>query len=59
MTEAKIPTNAKGLRIKHFASMSYVPQEKAENEKELDESESLLFLAEFTGLGYNKMLDFT
>lgn len=54
MTEVKIPTNAKGLRIKHFASMSYVPQEDFK-----DEGESLLFLAEFTGLGYNKMLDFT
>ena len=52
--EVKIPTTAKGLRIRHFSSMSMVPDDGFK-----EDYDSLLFLAEFTGLGYNRMLDFT
>lgn len=52
--EVKIPTTAKGLRIRHFASMAMIPQDGFK-----EDYDSLLFLAEFTGLGYNRMLDFT
>lgn len=52
--EVKIPTSAKGLRIRHFSSMPMVPEDGFKQDYD-----SLLFLAEFTGLGYNRMLDFT
>jgi hypothetical protein len=54
MIEARIPTSAKALRIRHFASMAMAPEQDFQTDQD-----SLLFLAEFTGLGYNRMLDFT
>lgn len=52
--EVKIPTNHKGLRIRHFDSVSMVPEGGFKRPED-----SLVFLAEFTGLRYNQLLDFT
>lgn len=51
--EISIPTNAKDLRIKHFASMALVPINEV-----MHGEEGLYFLSSFTGLRYNKLLDF-
>jgi hypothetical protein len=53
MIEVRMPNGAKELRIKHFRSMSHVPEEGFKNTQD-----SLLFLAEFLGLNYNQVLDF-
>jgi hypothetical protein len=53
MIEVKMPKGAKELRIKHFKSMSLIPVDGFKQD-----SDHILFLAEFLGLGYNQMLDF-
>jgi hypothetical protein len=52
--EVKIPTSAKGLRIRHFNSMSMLPEEGFDNAQD-----GLVFLSDFLGLRYNQVLDFT
>lgn len=54
MIELRMPASSKELRIKHFNSMSMIPENGFN-----DENGGLLFLAEFTGLQYNRILDFT
>lgn len=51
--EIKIPSNPKDLRIKHFHSMSMAPANGFDNTEQ-----GLYFLASFTGLRYNQLLDF-
>lgn len=68
MIEVRIPSSAKGLRIKHFKSMSAVPIESETLTKDdvtyfaeavRSASNSLVFLSDFTGLRYGQLLDFT
>lgn len=51
--EIGIPTSPKDLRIRHFRSMAFAPSEGFNRIQE-----GLLFLASFTGLRYNQLLDF-
>lgn len=54
MIEVKLPGSQKDLRIKHFKSMANMPENGFRSEQE-----NLVFLAEFLGLTYNQILDFT
>lgn len=54
MTEYRMPNGAKELRIKHFGSMAVLPSNGFQSDRD-----KILFLSEFTGLPYNKILDFT
>lgn len=55
MIEVTLPRGPKELRIRHFKSMAVVPQE----DKGMDEQTQILFLADFLGIKYNQVLDFT
>lgn len=54
IVEARIPKHAKDLRIRHFSSLHVLPLEEGFK----TDKERILFLSEFTGLGYNKTLQF-
>lgn len=54
MIEVKMPAGPQDLRIKNFHSMQHIPEGGFKKTRD-----SILFLAEFTGLKYGQILDFT
>lgn len=54
MIETKMPGSAKDLRIKHFESLSLIPEEGIKTDRQM-----LTFLSGFTGLKYSQLLHYT
>jgi hypothetical protein len=60
MIEVKLPAGPKDLRIKHFKAMSSIPLENIDSENLFqDDTQVILFLADFLNLKYSQVLDFT